>query len=198
MSNIELRAWFKAGLPLGQQYTGMYDVETIDFNQEWVRVKRSSEFAQSMFTLSAIDLMLYSGIKHNGVKIFDGDLIKHYVIKYTEQRSYPQYVDFREWDVIEVISEVVFDNGCFILKPIKDYVVYDNDCGEPICLESHCLKDCLPRIINMSELKDRSDFDEGFVEYEGCILRKDDVAKLGIFEIVGNKWQNPELLNEVK
>lgn len=131
----------------------------------------------------------------NGKEIFQGDLIRQYMISRYEQRSFPEYVDLREWKTIETFSEVVFEDGCFVLKPTKQYRLSWGDTSETY-LESTPLAWRFPP--DEMYYREAPEMAEGAVIVEGNIeLYIEDIEKLKIFEVIGaiydpiNKTDSP-------
>jgi len=129
----------------------------------------------------------YTGLQDKNAKeIYGGDLIERYIIAYQEQRSFAEYVDFREWSVIKTVSEVIYENGSFVLRPIEKYNYYDSDYGDACMLGNECLYDCVPEDIADSEVKEAIEYGDGIIKYREYVLYQTDLEKLKIFKVIGN------------
>lgn len=66
------------------------------------------------------------------VDVYEGDIIRFYYFHTYEQRSFPEYVDFRETEIREAKGVVYWDESdlCWSVKPVNDYKTKTGDCHE--------------------------------------------------------------------
>ena len=76
MRESKFRAWVKLNNDI-QKYSGMYEVEGLDFLNHLVKVKRASIFAPQIFRFDECDLLQYIGLKDkNRVEGYFDDLVQ--------------------------------------------------------------------------------------------------------------------------
>ena len=106
-------------------------------------------------------------INSNGVELYEGDKIRRYILKYWEQRSFPEYVDCCGYNLVEITDEIIFKEGAFSIKSDIE-----------LSLVNWNIREALPEYKIV----------DGVIEVDGCGVdcEEDDLQKLLLFEVIGN------------